>query len=109
MTEKRMLVIARPPVSAGFHLAGATVVSEVDGAGTAERLQQLASDADVGIVLVEETLYRALPEDFARTLLQWVSPIVIPVPGPSWSSESGAADYIVHILQRAIGYRVRLQ
>ena len=109
MTEKRMLVIARPQVGAGFHLAGATVVAEPDGAGAAERLQQLQSDVDVGVVLVEDTLYRDLPEEFARTLRQWVSPIVVPIPGPSWSAESGAADYIVQILQRAIGYRVRLQ
>jgi len=36
-------------------------------------------------------------------------PLVIPVPGPDWTTESSAHEYIVEILRRAIGYRVRLQ
>jgi hypothetical protein len=37
-------------------------------------------------------------------------PIVVPFPAPLWdAAPSEPAEYILQLLQRAIGYRVRLQ
>jgi vacuolar-type H+-ATPase subunit F/Vma7 len=54
-------------------------------------------------------LHQALPEETTRALRKAQFPVVIPVPGPKWTAESSAHEYIVEILRRAIGYRVRLQ
>ena len=99
MTERRLVVIARPGLSAGFSLAGVRVLEATDGAHAGERLEKL----------IEESLHQDLPEETSRTLRRLSLPVVIPVPGPKWTAESTAHEYIVEILRRAIGYRVRLQ
>ena len=109
MTETRLIVITSPQSSAGFALAGVPVFQEVDGPSAARRIETLSSESGVGVVMIEEALHRDLPEEFQRTLSHSASPVVIPIPGPSWTAESTAHDYIVEILRRAIGYRVKLQ
>jgi len=109
MTEKRLVVITSPYVSAGFALTGVPVYREADGPSAARRLELLTSESEVGVVMMEEALYRDLPEEVQRALRHKALPVVMPVPGPDWSAESRAHDYIVDILRRAIGYRVKLQ
>lgn len=109
MTERRLVVIAPPGLSAGFSLAGVRVLEARNGAHAGERLEKLVDEDRVGVVIIEESLHRDLPEETNRTLRRVAFPVVIPVPGPKWTSESTAHEYIVEILRRAIGYRVRLQ
>ena len=109
MTETRLVVVTTPPSSAGFALAGVPVFPESDGPSAARRVELLISESDVGGIMVEEALYRDLPEDLRRVLRDKAVPVVIPMPGPDWAAESTAHDYIVEILRRAIGYRVKLQ
>ena len=109
MTEGRLAVITTPQSSAGFALAGVSVFPEADGTSAARRIELLISESEAGVVMIEEALFGDLPEDLKRVLLHKVVPVVIPIPGPSWGAESTAHDYIVDILRRAIGYRVRLQ
>ena len=73
---------------------------------TAKRLQR---ELNAGVVMIDEPLYRELPEEVRRDLQRAGLPVVIPVPGPAWTTESSAHEYIVEILRRAIGYRVKLQ
>lgn len=103
-------VLCRPEVAAGFGLAGARVVE----AGTTEEgvacLRELLVQPDVGVVLVEEGLHDRLPEDVRRRLGRNPLPMVVPFPGPVWEERPEAAEsYIVELLRRVIGYRVRLR
>ncbi len=109
MNDQRLVVIARPGLSAGFALAGVPVFEATDGTDAARRIEHLMEDVSAGVVLIDEPLYRDLPEEVQRTLRRSASPVVIPVPGPDWAAESTAHEYIVEILRRAIGYRVKLQ
>ena len=109
MTERRLVVIAGPGLSTGFSLAGVRVLEATDGAHAAERLEKLVEEDRSGVVIIEESLHEGLPEETSRTLRRAAFPVVIPVPGPKWTAESSAHEYIVEILRRAIGYRVRLQ
>lgn len=109
MTQRRLVVIASPGVSAGFSLAGVRVLEASDAAHAGERLEKLVEDERAGVVVIEESLHQNLPEETSRMLRRVSFPVVIPVPGPSWTAESSAHEYIVEILRRAIGYRVRLQ
>lgn len=109
MKGERLVVIASPGLSAGFALAGIPVFQAVDGDDAARQIQRAVDEAKAGVVIIDEPLYRELSEDLRRILERSTLPLVIPVPGPDWTAKSSAHEYIVEILRRAIGYRVRLQ
>jgi vacuolar-type H+-ATPase subunit F/Vma7 len=109
MTGRRLVVIASRGLSAGFALAGVPVFEASDGIDAARQIDRLVDEVNAGVVIIDEPLYRDLPEEVRRNLRRSALPVVIPVPGPDWTTESTAHEYIVEILRRAIGYRVKLQ
>lgn len=109
MSEKELVVIASPGLGVGFELAGVSVLEAADGLEATRQLNRLLDNEDAGVVMIDESLYEALPDEMRRNLQRSAVPVVIPVPGPDWTRESTAHEYIVDILRRAIGYRVRLQ
>jgi len=109
MKSRRLVVIASPGLSAGFALAGVPVFEATDGLDAGRQIDHLVDDLNAGVVLIDEALYRDLPEEVTRNLQRSALPVVIPVPGPDWMAESTAHEYMVEILRRAIGYRVKLQ
>ncbi len=109
MTSRRVAVITRPGLGAGFGLAGVSVVEAADGKSAATLIMGLDAESELGVVIVDDTLYSDFPEDFHRLMRRKPLPVLVPVPGPNWEEESTAREYIVEILRRAIGYRVRLR
>jgi vacuolar-type H+-ATPase subunit F/Vma7 len=103
----KVRVVTRPAFSAGFELAGVAVERASDGHAAAEVVTRWASDADVGVVLVDHELYTALPADLLRRLDRRAVPVIASVPVPRWDERSEAEAYILEILRQAIGYRVR--
>ena len=103
----RVRVVSRPALAAGLELAGLAVTRVVDAAEAATAVSRLAADVEVGIVLVDAELYRALPRDVTMRLERQALPVIIPVPAPRWDERSEAEAYILEILRQAIGYRVR--
>jgi vacuolar-type H+-ATPase subunit F/Vma7 len=103
----KVRVVSRPVLAAGFELAGLSVSRAQGGAATVEAISRWAEESDVGVVLVDDVLYRSLPQDFLARLDRRALPIVAPVPAPRWDERSEAEAYILEILRQAIGYRVR--
>lgn len=103
----RVRVVSRPTLAAGLELAGLAVTRVVDAAEAAAAVSRLAADVEVGIILVDAELYRALPRDLTMRLERQALPVIIPVPPPRWDERSEAEAYILEILREAIGYRVR--
>jgi vacuolar-type H+-ATPase subunit F/Vma7 len=103
-------VVCRPETASGFGLAGlAPVEVEADAAGV-DRLREVLGRPDTGVALVEDTLYRRLPDDVRRRLARSPLPMVVPFPGPTWAAPTAAAEsYIIDLLRQVIGYRVRLK
>ena len=103
-------VVCRNEIALGFELAGiATHPVPSPGEGVA-RLLELATRPDVGVLLVEEGLYDALSPSEKRALERRPLPVIVPFPGPKWAAPAEEAEaYLVEILRRAIGYRVRLR
>jgi vacuolar-type H+-ATPase subunit F/Vma7 len=101
-------VVCRPEVASGFELAGLHADTAIDAATTRARLATLADDPDVGIVLVDERLFGALPADLAQRLESQPRPLVALFPGPQFAAPEAAEEAVLEILRRAIGYRVRL-
>ncbi len=103
-------VLCRPEVGAGFGLAGLRPLETTDVADGIARLRELLRDPTAGVVLVEESLYDALPEDLRLELSRRPLPMVVPFPGPQWEERrEGAETYIIELLRQVIGYRVRLK
>ncbi len=103
-------VLASPALAAGFRLAGLFVDEVVDPRDAGDRLLLAAAAPHTGILLVEQALLDAVPEQTRHDVERRAVPILVPVPAPSWDgAPSGAEDYILDLLRRAIGYRVRLQ
>jgi vacuolar-type H+-ATPase subunit F/Vma7 len=101
--------IALPPMAAGFRLAGVPCDEVRTPREAAERLLGIVTEEDAGVVLVEQRLLDAVPEATRRELEKRATPILVAVPPPQWTARHRADDYILDLLQRAIGYRVRLQ
>jgi len=110
MMKGRVHVIARPGVADGFALAGLRVTELAANSEAGGRIVTIAEDEDNALVLVEEPLFALVSETDRAELAKRAVPIVVPFPAPTWDEISaGPADYILSLLQRAIGYRVRLQ
>jgi vacuolar-type H+-ATPase subunit F/Vma7 len=100
-------VVCRPEIAAGFELAGIAVTRVAGAAAAAETMTQLLAEAGVGMVLLEDTLYRALPHGLTTRLDRQALPVVAPFPSPNWDVQGEAEAYVLEILRQAIGYRVR--
>lgn len=107
--KTRTRVLCTPEVARGFRLAGLEPVEARPGAEGADRLKDLRARPDVGVVLIEESLYDALPEPDLRALEREARPLVVPFPGPVWAPPPSPEAYVVELLRRAIGYRVKLR
>lgn len=102
-------VIARPGVAPGFALTGLPTL-EVADAVEAGRQVRSARDEGIGVLLVEDSLYDALADEVRREVDRRDLPMVVPFPGPAWAEPVLAPEaYIIELLRRAIGYRVRLR
>lgn len=102
----KVQVLSRHDLAAGLALAGLSVTRS-DPTGAPAAVARLTEDPDTGIVLIDEGLYRALPADLVARLDREAVPILAPIPEPRWDETSQAEAFVMDILRRAIGYRVR--
>jgi vacuolar-type H+-ATPase subunit F/Vma7 len=101
-------VLCDPAVEPGFALASLRVRTS-DPAGAASALEELATEPRTGVVLVQSDLYDAAAGPELRRLERQTLPVLLPFPGPRWAARPSAEEYVVELLRRAIGYRVRLR
>ena len=103
-------VLCRPEVGTGFSLAGLAPFDASSNEAGAAVLRELMADKETGVVLVQDAMYDALPEDVRRQLGRRPLPLVVPFPGPVWTRRPEEAEsYIIELLRQVIGYRVRLK
>ena len=102
--------VLTPEMTAGFGLAGMRIdeVGSVDE-GVARILELTESD-EVGVIITERQFMDAMPEGTRGALEARPTPIIVSFARPAWERRPGdPAAYVLEILERAIGYRVRLQ
>ena len=103
-------VLCRPEVGMGFALAGVAPLEASSNEAGATALRDLMAEKETGVVLVQDSMYDALPEDVRRQLGRRPLPLVVPFPGPMWTRRPMEAEsYIIELLRQVIGYRVRLK
>lgn len=105
-----LVVVGRPPACAGFALAGLHTAEATDPSHGAELVMALAARPDAGVLLVEQDFFDAIAEADRRALLRKATPVIVPFPSPTWEAHPPAPEsFVLDLLQRAIGYRVRLR
>jgi vacuolar-type H+-ATPase subunit F/Vma7 len=103
-------VVGLPVAAAGFALAGLPTHEVSDVKEGAAALTTLADRGDIGVLLVEQAVLDAVDPVTARELRRRPAPIIVPFPSPAWKDRGAAPEALVlELLQRAIGYRVRLR
>ena len=102
-------VLCRPATAPGFALAGIVADTADEESMADAALRSLLQRPEVGVVLLEESLYQALAPDLRTVVDRVAQPIVVPFPGPAWRAAPSAEEQVVELLRRAIGYRVRLR
>ncbi|MFW6083655.1 MAG: V-type ATP synthase subunit F [Gemmatimonadota bacterium] len=101
-------VLCHPTIAPGFELASLRPrVATADDAEDA--LEELCADPNTGVVLVQSELYEAAAGATLRRLERQPLPVILPFPGPRWKARPSPEEYVVELLRRAIGYRVRLR
>ncbi len=94
----------------GFRLAGI----EGRAAGTAEELalraREVMEDPDARLVIVDEALFRLLPEGMQRTLDASRSPVFVAVPAArARKAAASPAEHVARLMRRVIGYQIRIR
>jgi vacuolar-type H+-ATPase subunit F/Vma7 len=106
----RLLVVARPDLAAGFALAGCAALEAETAEAGARAVAESAAAPDVGLLVAEEDFVAALPAPVARDLARRPVPLVVTLARPPWTAPAVPPEEpILAVLQRAIGYRVRLR
>jgi vacuolar-type H+-ATPase subunit F/Vma7 len=102
-------VVGSSVACAGFSLAGLATHEAATPRDAASVIDALVSRDETGILLVEQPVLDALDPVTERALSRRTKPIIVPFPGPTRRDRERAPEsLILQLLQRAIGYRVRL-
>ena len=110
LRQRRVVAIGPPEMAAGFALGALPAESARNVEEGVRRLIELLSSDDTGVVLADESFVTALPEVVRRRVMRRPFPVLVPVPRPMWrQTRSEAGAYILDLLQRAVGYRMRLR
>ena len=104
----RFVIVCSAPLADGFRLAGPETVEARHGAEASAALRRVASERDVGLVLVTADLWASVDESLRRTLERLPRPIVLSIPAGVVTDFTTRRQLIGEMLQHAIGYRIEL-
>ena len=102
-------VIAAPGVAAGFGLAGLPTIEASTLEEVTSRVRELLERPEVGMILLPEHALRRLPDELQRRAARRSLPMLVPFPAAEWRPGPAVDSYIVDLLRRVIGYRVKLR
>lgn len=107
-TTRLVRVLCDDAVAPGFELASLRPRITTRG-GAEDALDEMAAEPRTGVILIQSDLYDAADGPLLRRLEKQALPVLLPFPGPRWKERPSPDEYVVELLRRAIGYRVRLR
>lgn len=94
----------------GFRLAGIDGRTAADADELERQARALARDPEARLVLVDEGLFRLLPEATQRALDASRSPVFVAVPAARVRQASATpAEHVARLMRRVIGYQIRIR
>ena len=104
---KQVAFITTSDAEFGFSLAG-VIQLIAKGEGAFELLKEVTARPGIGLVVLDERLIRSITEEKLQEIERQWHGILLVLPAPERPAVP-AEDYIQRMIQRAIGYHVRLQ
>lgn len=94
----------------GYRLAGVDARETPTPEEMGRQARSLSRDPGVRLVILDEDLFRGLPEAHQRTLEESRSPLFIPVPSlPLRKGAPRPEEYVARLIRRAVGYQIRIR
>lgn len=107
-TTRLVRVLCDDAVAPGFELASLRP-RITTRSGAQDALDEMAAEPTTGVILIQSDLYEAAEGPLLRRLEKQALPVLLPFPAPRWKERPSPDEYVVELLRRAIGYRVRLR
>ncbi len=108
--EMSLLVIAPWGQQIGFLLGGARVRIATDAESLNAELKQVLEKKEVGIVALPESMRSWIYDKHRRAIAKAVFPLLAFYQFPEkWVAPEKAEEQVAEIVQRAIGYHLRIQ
>jgi vacuolar-type H+-ATPase subunit F/Vma7 len=101
--------LCAPETAIGFSLAGVRTIEADPVKSLDEQVLELALDPELAVLLIDEALSDRLGEETKKRFSKKPLPMLVPFPRAHWTEGQAVDDYVVELLRRAIGYRVRLK
>lgn len=94
----------------GYRLAGVDVRETPTPQEMGRQAKFLSLDPGVRLVILDEDLFRGLPEALQRALEESRSPLFVPVPSmPLRKGAPRPEEYVARLIRRAVGYQIRIR
>ncbi len=94
----------------GFRLAGIEGRAVGSAEDLARQAREIAGDPETRLVLVDEELFRLLPEGTQKALDASRSPVFVAVPAARVRKASvSPAEHVARLMRRVIGYQIRIR
>ena len=94
----------------GFRLAGIDGRTAATAEEAARKAAEILDDPEARLVLVDEGLFRLLPEGMQRMLDASRSPVFVAVPAARARKASVTpAEHVARLMRRVIGYQIRIR
>lgn len=106
----KLIVITYPDTSLGFSLAGVEVKEVEEGGDITAVLNDIIKTGEYGLLVVEEKFLAKVDEGVLKRIRKTGIPVIVPIDTPiSWQTETEMESYIARLIQRAIGYQVKIK
>ena len=103
---KKVVFITLPDAKHGFSLAGVTQFT-IAGEGAEALLKEVITQTEIGLVILDERLIKSIGADKLQEIEQGSHGILLTLPAPE-SPGVTREDYTAQLMQRVIGYHLRL-
>ena len=104
---RRIVFLTPEELPYGFAMAGFDQLPVADREA-AEKLEKVVGEPETGVVVIDERLLDAIPEELLRQLQQSWAGIVLVLPSPAGALPV-EEDYLQRLIRRALGYHVRIR
>ena len=106
----QVIALTDEETALGFRLAGIDGRAAANADEAAGIAAEILRDPEARLVLVDEDLFRLLPEGMQRTLEASRSPVFVAVPAArARKSALSPAEHVARLMRRVIGYQIRIR
>ena len=103
----RIVIMTPADAEFGFKLTGVSHLTAREE-DTEIMIRNITHEPDTGLLVIDEQLIKAVPEDRLKEIEKSWRGILVVLPSPV-RPEAEIEDYAVRLIRRAIGYHVRLR